>query len=162
MLCPPANKALFNARNISVDFFTSLFFDVNRCTALAPASRLVGRPCSSSAIFDIASEASSLDIPKLDITFGKLFKVSTLAIALLRLLPMVDANFATPLAIKLPAATVNALPNALPVCVPLAFASASTLFKLALTSLPSNVNLITASPTCVAIIYLPVLIFVPF
>ena len=67
------------------------------------------------------------------------------------MLVTIEATLETPLAIKLPAATAQALPHLPPVDEPVFSTWLYTLFKLALTSLPSKVNLITASPTCVAI-----------
>ena len=81
-LAPPANIALLTATNSFSLFLISPLTVVNLCTALAPASSEVGSPLSSSLKLLITSSASSPLIPKLFITFGKLFIVSYLLIAL--------------------------------------------------------------------------------
>ena len=60
----------------------------------------------------------------------------------------------TPFEINTPAAVVQALAQAVPLFVPVASISLDVFCRLALTSEPSKVNLITASPTCAAVIYL--------
>ena len=77
---PPAKIALFNAKNISADFCTSLLFAVNLCTEATASSKVVGKPFSPFTSLLLAISAWSAEIFIFDITFSKLFKVSNLEI----------------------------------------------------------------------------------
>ena len=74
---PPANRALFRANEVLVAISVFFVTGTKLCARLAMSFSEVGSPFTPMSSCLIILLASSPDIPKFCITFGKLFRVST-------------------------------------------------------------------------------------